>query len=176
MNRSTYHGLASVATLFLLITIVPRAAFKNLRWFIAVLVIVCISFFSIPPASAVQTNWKFPSDGNFGLAANWDNGVPDSAKVADFGLGFVGAASYRVTYNAVPFGISPPQFQANQLIVSGTNNVTFVKSFLPVGPSLAATSTDTTFANPGLIVGQNPLDNATLNDTILTSVTEAVVG
>ena len=135
----------------------------------------CAWRFAPPPADAIETNWKTTSGGNFSNASNWDNGVPDSTKVADFGLG---AVSYTVTYNGAPISFPPPQYQANQLIVSGTNNVTFARGsfILPVAPTLTATNTDTTSTSPGLVVGDFSGDNATLNDSIFTSVTEGIVG
>jgi T5SS/PEP-CTERM-associated repeat protein len=139
------------------------------------LVALCMALLATLPTDATQTNWKITTSGNFSTASNWDNGVPDSTKVADFGLG-LGAVSYTVTYSGAPNSFPPPQYQANQLIVSGTNNVTFARNILPVATGLTATSTDTTHATPGLMVGQFSGDNATLNDSILTSVTEAIVG
>src|SRR5262245_11843954 len=133
-------------------------------------------YFCSRPAAAIQTNWKPAASGNFSVASNWDNGVPDSTKPAGFGLG-LGTVSYTVTYNGAASGFPPPQYQCNQLIVSGTNNVTFVKNNLqPVAPSLTATNTDTTFATPGLIVGQYSGENATLNTSVFFSCTSAVIG
>ena len=75
---------------------------------------------------------------------------------------------YTVTYNGAAIGFPPPQYQANQMIVSGTNNVTFTRNILQtIAPGLTATSTDATFTNPGLIVGQSSGDNATLTTSIL---------
>src|SRR6476620_6515896 len=69
------------------------------------------------PAGAIQTNWKLTTNGSFSTASNWDNGVPDSTKPAGFGLG-LGAATYTVTFSGAASGFPPPQYQANQIIVS----------------------------------------------------------
>jgi T5SS/PEP-CTERM-associated repeat protein len=150
--------------------------FRNAPDLTPVLVALLMSLLAARPADAVQTNWNTTSNGNFSNAGNWDNGVPDNTKVADFGLG---AVSYTVTYNGATLGSPPPQYQCNQLIVSGANNVTFVRNSFPdqiVAPTLTATSTDTTHTSPGLVVGRASGDNATLNDSILTSATEGIVG
>ncbi len=153
-----------------------RNFFRMLRLRLGSLAIAwaAIAICGASAAHAVTTDWNTNSSGNFSVASNWDNGVPDSTKIAAFSRGSV---SYTVTYNGAPPGFPPPQYQCNQLIVSGTNSVTFVRNNLQSNaPSLTATNTDITDTNPGVIVGQNSLDAATLNTSFAVSCTAASIG
>jgi hypothetical protein len=103
--------------------------------FAAALAGLSSSILTTLPAGATQTDWKLTMNGNFSTASNCDNGVPDSSKTSDVGLG-LGIVSYTVTYNGAASGFPPPEYQAYQLIVNGTNNVTFVRNSLqPVAPA-----------------------------------------
>jgi len=114
-------------------------------------------------ARAATTSWNTNSNGVFSVAANWDNGVPDSTKTADFARTGV---SYTVTFNGAASGFPPPQYQCAGLVVGSTNNVTFTKnSLLPIAPNLTATGE--------IDIGATSNDNATLNTSFLVSCAAA---
>ena len=57
-------------------------------------------------AHAVTTNWNVNS-GNFTVAGNWDNGVPDSDDTAVFNRGFL---AYEVSFPGGSIFEPPPNY------------------------------------------------------------------
>jgi T5SS/PEP-CTERM-associated repeat protein len=127
----------------------------------------------VAPVHAVTTNWNTNSSGTFGVAGNWDNGVPDTTKVAQFNRSGV---TYTVTFVGSQVGLPVNHDFANRLLV-GNNNVTFVKSSLtPVSPDLTVTSTDTTPTGRGVLIGVVSGDNAVLSTSIPVNCTSLDIG
>jgi T5SS/PEP-CTERM-associated repeat protein len=71
-------------------------------------------------ADAVTTSWNINTNGQFTTAANWNNGVPNSADVAVFDRG--SGVTYTVTFR--DFLIPGADFTSDRLVV-GSNTVTF---------------------------------------------------
>jgi hypothetical protein len=66
-------------------------------------------------AEAVTTNWNTNSSGNFGTAANWNNGVPTNADTAVFNRG--SAVTYNVSFPGSGIGQPSPVFTVDRAIV-----------------------------------------------------------
>ncbi len=127
-------------------------------------------------ALAVTTNWNTTSNGAFGVASNWDNGVPGPNDTAVFREGT--GAVYTVTFPGANSLIDPPVNTVSDRLIVGNNTVSFTLGFNRVG-TYALDNPTTAEAGRGVIIGEFGGvvgDVAVLNTALPWSATAATIG